>query len=670
MSIPQKKGALIDKDFFDMFSFPLARGEILKNFNDSKSIMITEQLARKLFLTQDPIGRPIMIDNDKRFIIAGILKDVPENSHIRFDFLLPINQLRKNADNDWSYDCVSYLTLKNNSNLKEFQNKISPFIMDNNAMNWDVRLKAQPFRRIHLYSLNGNDPIVYIYIFIVLALAILFIACVNFINLSTSRSIFRAREIGLRKIAGAEKKDIVIQFMGESITLSIVALFLSITGALSLLPVLNQISGKQITFSNFFSLNNILGALVLSVLTGLVSGIYPALLLSSIAPVKSVKGKIQYTAGSKLLRRLFVSGQFIVTVILIITTLTMYRQLNYIRNMDLGLNKDQVLSVPMNDQLWKNFSIFKEGLKQYPDIINITSAYNNPTDIFHTNLINWNGNSSGKPISIKDQSVDCEYFDLFEMKIIKGRTFSNEFPADRDGFILNEEAVKLTGFDSPIGKLITVWKKQGEIIGVVKNFHSSSFHEKIKPTVFMLSERHGRRTKLFIKISSKNISKTLQFIKSKAAEFAPDNRFEYTFLDEFFAEQYSNDQRVGAFYRIFAILAVIISCLGLYGLVSLVLNTKIKEIGIRKVLGATITKIITLVSKEFVILICFSAFIGWSISYFVIKNILNNYAYKAGISIWVFFGAWMIILFLALLSVAGKVVKAALKNPVDSLRQE
>jgi len=665
-----ENGALIDRDFFDMFSFPFVRGDVQSNFNNSTSIVITERIAKKFFLTQNPIGQSLVINNDKQFIITGILKDVPENSHIRFDFLLPINQLRERADTDWSYDCVSYLTLNNNMKLSGFQDKISNFIMENDTMDWDVLLQAQPFQKIHLYSLNGMDPIIYIYIFMGLALTILFIACVNFVNLSTSRSIFRAKEIGLRKVVGAEKKEIIKQFMGESITLSMIALFLSIIGALLLFPLLNQLSGKPIAFSYFFNIFNILGVLALGILTGVGSGIYPALLLSSIAPVKTVKGKIQYTTGSKLLRRLFVSTQFIVTVILIITTLTMDRQLNYMWNKDLGFNKDQVLSIPMNDQLWKNYSVFKENLKQNTNIINVTSAYNNPTDISHTNVIDWKGNRSGKPITIKDQSIDYDYFDLFNMEIIKGRAFSKAFPTDNECFILNEEAVKLTGFSSPIGKLITVWAKKGKIIGVVKNFHSSSFHEKIKPIVFMLSERHGPRTKMFIKLITYDISETLQFIKNKAAHFAPNNQFEYTFLDDVFADQYSKDQRRGALYRIFTILAVIISCLGLYGLVSLVLSSKTKEIGIRKVFGATVTKMITLVSKEFVILISISTFIGWPVSYLVITSILNNYAYKASINIWIFLAAWIIILFLAAISVAGKVVKVALTNPIESLKYE
>ena len=253
--------------------------------------------------------------------------------------------MRQGADTNWSYDCVSYAALNSSTSLHDFQNKIGPFISRNNPMDIDVLLQAQPFRKIHLYSLNGTDPIIYIYIFIVLALTILFIACVNFVNISTCRSIYRAKEIGIRKVSGAEKKEIIKQFMGESVTLSLTAMVLSIFGAAILFyPLLNQLSGKQITFGNFLSVHNILGALALGVLTGLGAGIYPAMQLSSIAPAKTVKGTIQYTPGSRRMRRVFVSSQFIVTVVLIITTLTMYRQLNYMLNMDLGFNKDQVLS--------------------------------------------------------------------------------------------------------------------------------------------------------------------------------------------------------------------------------------------------------------------------------------------------------------------------------------
>jgi len=665
-----ESGALIDYEFFNMFSFPFFEGNVQDNFNTSKTILITERIAKKYFLTQNPIGQSLIINNDKQFIITGILKDVPENSHIRFDFLLPINKMREEADSDWSYDCESYLLVKDNLRQRDFENKISSFINENTSMDWDVLLQAQPFGKIHLYSLNGTDPIIYIYIFIALALTILLIACINFVNLSSSRTVFRAKEIGIRKVIGAEKKDIINQFMSESITISLMALLLSILGTILLYPIFNQLSGKQIASNEIFTIYNILGALILCVLVGLGSGIYPAFLLSSITPVKTVKGKIQHTLGGKLLRRIFVSGQFIVTIILIVITLTMYRQLNYIWNKDLGFNENQVLSIPMNDELWNNYSVFKENLKQNTNIINVTSAYNNPTNIFHTNVINWQGNRTEQPVAVNDQSVDYDYFDLFNMNIIKGRAFSKDFPNDNNTFILNEEAVKLTGFSSPVGKLITVWRTEGKIIGVVKNFHSSSFHEKIKPIVFMLSQRHGPRTKLFIKLKAHDIAETIKDIKKKAVLFAPNNQFEYTFLDDIFASQYAKDQKRGALYRLFTLLAISISCLGLYGLVSLALNSKTKEIGVRKVLGATVTRIVTLVMKEFVVLICISTMIGWFVSYFMINYILNNYAYKTDISIWIFLGAWIIILTLAVVSVAGKVVKAALTNPVETLKYE
>lgn len=665
-----EKGALIDRNFFAMFSFPLVTGEVQSNFSNSHTILITQRLARKFFPDENPIGRPLIIENNKRFTITGVMKNVPQNSHIQFDFLLPIKQMRENANTDWSYDCRSYLTVKDTVNLDDFQHKIASTINDHNPMDWNVLLKAQPFGKIHLYSLNGTNPVIYIYIFIGLALVILFIACVNFVNLSNSLSVFRAKEIALRRVAGAKKVDVVIQFVGEATLLSLAALVFSIIAAFILLPVLNQLSGKQIDFNDFFSLTNILGALSMAGFTGILCAIYPALLLSSIPPAQTVRGRTQYRESSKIFRRIFLSTQFIVTIILIIGTLTMYRQLNFIWHMDLGLNKDQVISIPMNKQLRSSYSPFKDSLMQNTGIVHVTSAYNNPTNIFHTNLIDWQGNKSGKPISIMDQSVDYDYFALFAMTFVNGRSFSRKFPADEKAFVLNEAALKLIGYKNPIGKTVTLWKTEGPIIGIVKDFHSSPIHQKIKPTVFMLSERHGPRTKIFVKLKSSNISATLQFIRSKVTKFAPNNPFEFTFLNEFFARQYLNDQRISALYRIFASLAVVISCLGLYGLVSSAVNGRTKEIGIRKVLGSTIPKIVTLLSKEFVILICLSTLIAWPLSHLIIQRILDNYAYKVDIGIFIYLLSWMIIFSLALISVGSKIFRAAHSNPVDSLRSE
>lgn len=665
-----ENGGLIDRTFFDIFSFPLYRGDIQDNFNDSTSIVLTERLAGKLFPSGDPIGQPVIVNNGKRFIVTGIMKNVPENSHLQFDFLLPIRQMREGADTDWSYDCFSYFTLKDKTNPDVFQKKISHFISENDKMDHNVLLKIQSFGHIHLHSLNGTDPIVYIYIFMGLALIILLIACINFINISTSRSVFRAKEIGIRKVAGAQKKEIIRQFMGESAAMSMAALFLSIIGACFLFPWLNRLSGKQILPGDFFTPVNILGALVLGIVTGLGSGIYPALRLSSIAPVKTVKGTFRHTAGSTRLSRVFVSSQFTVTVILIITTLTMYRQLNFMLNRDLGFKRDQVISIPMNDALRDNYPLLKENLKRHTGIINVTSAYNNPTDIYHSNVINWKGNPAGKPVTVKDQSVDYDYFDLFQMEIVRGRSFSREFPTDRDGFILNQTAAALTGYNDPIGRPVTVWAKEGKIIGVVRDFHSSSFHQKIKPTVFMLSERHGRRTRMFVKLRAQDITGSLGYIRQTLSRLAPDSHFEYTFLDDVFAGQYAKDQRLGNLYCTFTILAVIISCLGLYGMVSLILSGKTREFGIRKVLGSTVTGIITLVSREFLTLISLSTLIGWPVSYLVVNSILSRYQYRAGISIWIFLAAWIMVLFLAALSIGGRVLRSARANPLNSLKYE
>ena len=666
-----EKGGLVDKAFFEMFSFPLLKGSPESVFESQESIVITERIAAKYFGAKDPIGQSFLVDNDVQLIVTGVLKDVPANSHLQFDFLIPVTQMRKQADTDWSYDAAIYLLLQKNIDMHDFQDKISGFLMEHDQrLHEEVLLEVQPLSRIHLYALNGTDPILYVIIFMVIAVVILLIACINFINLSTARSNIRAKEIGLRKVVGAFRSDIIRQFMGESMFLSVLALMLAIAFVFLLLPVFNTLAVKQLTLNVVNNISSLVGFIGIALFTGLMAGGYPALMLSSFEPVMTLKGKLQSGPGGTRIRQILVVGQFTATIILMIASIIMMRQLHYMKSRDLGLDKDHVVVIPLNNELRQSYRMFKSEIKQNPQIVHVTSAWNMPTDINHTNMVSWEGRSREQTVLMRDQSIDYDYFKTFYMKILEGRSFSEAFPTDMENYILNEEAVKRTGLESPLGKMFSAYGHEGRIIGIVKNFHNMSLHHEIKPIVFMLSKRHGPHLRIFVKIQSDDIPGTLKYLRDTAKRFAPNFPYQYSFLDEAFHQQYLNDERVGTIYGYFTAMAIIISCLGLYGMASFIAERRTKEIGIRKVVGASTVKIVMLISSQFMMLLAMSNLIAWPIAYFMMRNMLSHYAYRTELSVWIFFATAVATFIIALLSICVKVIKASAANPVDSLRYE
>jgi predicted permease len=670
--VHNERGALVDDDFLNIFTFPLIEGAPETVLASRDSIVLTERAAAKYFGEQDPIGKSLLINNDINLIVTGILKDVPRNSHLQFDFLAPMKLMGERGEISWSYEARTYALLDKNVSLQDFSEKISGFVMEHDKRtNQKVVLHIQPLSKVHLYSLNGTDPILYIYIFLTIAIAILIIACINFVNLTTARSNTRAKEIGMRKVVGAEKADIIRQFIGESVTLSTLALLVAIGLVYLILPAFNNLAAKQLTLDVTGDVPTLFLLLGIILFTGLASGSYPAFMLSSFKPVNILRrGKLQSGSGGFVLRRILVVSQFTATIVLIIGTIVMYKQLDYIRNKDIGLDRDHVLAISMNSELRKAYRAFKNEIKQNPNVINVTAARRIPTNIGHINPVYWEGKGPEDYVTMTDASVDYDYFETLGMQIIQGRSFSEEYATDMENYVLNEEAARITELESPIGKMFSCWEAEGIIIGIVKNFHTSSLHTEIGPVIFTLSQRHGSHRYIFAKIRPNDIPGTIGYLEKKAAEFAPNNLFEYTFLDDEFNRQYGNDQRRGEIYRAFTFLAIFISCLGLFGMASFTAEQRTKEIGIRKVLGASVMNIVALISKDFIVLLIVSNVIAWPVAYYLMDKILSNYAYRTSIAAWVFVVSGMMAVFIALLTVCIKIVKAAFSNPVDSLRYE
>jgi putative ABC transport system permease protein len=670
--IYNENGALVDDDFLKMFTFPVIEGSPETMFASRDSIVLTERAAAKYFGTQDPIGKSLSINDDTELIVTGILKDVPPNSHLQFDFLASTELMGERGHTSWSYEARTYALLQKNVSIRDFAEKISGFIMEHDKRtNQKVALHIQPLSKVHLYSLNGTDPIIYVYIFLTIAIAILIIACINFINLCTARSNTRAKEIGMRKVVGAERADIIRQFIGESILLSAIALVVAVGLVYLLLPAFNNLAEKQLTLDIVGNVSTLFLLVGIIFFTGLLSGSYPAFMLSSFKPVNILRrGKLQSGSGGFVLRRVLVVSQFTATIVLIIGTIIMYKQLHYIRNKDIGLNRDHVVAISMNTELRQNYRSFKNVLKQNPNVINVSAARRYPTGIGHFNPVYWEGKGPEDYVTMADASVDYDYFDTLGMKIIQGRSFSEEYATDMENYILNEEALRITELESPIGKMFSCWEDEGIIIGIVKNFHARSLHTEIGPVIFTLSQRHGSYSFVFVKIKPNNIPGTIAYLENKATEFAPNNLFEYRFLDDVFDSQYRSDQRRGEIYKYFTFLAIVISCLGLFGMASFTAEQRTKEIGIRKILGASIANIMMMISKDFLMLLFVSNVIAWPVAYFLMVRLLNNYAYRTSIAVWIFIASGMAAIFVALLTVCIKIVRAAYANPVDSLRYE
>lgn len=665
-------GGFVDEDFFEMFTVTFVKGDPKTALSTSNSIILTEETAIKYFSSEDPMGKMLTMNNNTDLTVTGIIKNIPLNSTFQFNFLAPVKLFGEEKLNSWATESSSYLLLQKNASMKDLIEKISGLVMKHDTRTKQkVLVSLQPYKRIHLYFLNGTGPILYVYIFSAIALLILLIACINFMNLATARARNRAKEIGMRKVVGAAKANIIRQFFNESIILSFIALLFAIMLVQLFLPAFNTLSGKQLTLDISGNLSHIMGLIGITLFTGFVSGSYPALVLSSFKPVNVLKTSMTSGSNKSLFRKILVVSQFTAAIILIISTIVIYKQLDYMRNKNLGFSREHVVIIPLNQPLKQNYESFKNEIRQNSNIINVTCATNIPTSVGNMNPVYWEGQTSAQYKTINWVSMDYDYFDTFEMTIVEGRNFSKEFSTDLQNYIVNEEAAKLMDFDSAIGKMFSIWKNEGIIIGVVKNFHSRSLHNEIVPIVFTIDPKwQWSLSRIFVKIKPDDMTETLDYLKSTAAKLSPNYPFDYSFLDEHFDRQYRGDRQIGTIFKYFSFIAIFISCLGLFGLAAFMVDQRTKEIGIRRILGATKTYIMMLVSREFLVLIVIANIIAWPLAYLIMEKLLGSYAYSTDITIWIFIAAGILTLLLTFFTVSAQTLKAASINPVESLRHE
>ena len=673
------KLATVDPSFFEIFQYPFIQGDPQTALSDRYSIVLTESLAEKCFADENPMGKVLQI-GDTDFKVTGVIEDTPRNSHLQFDYVFPainMTKFRSSKLDTWDYDQFStYLLVKKNTDFQILSKKISGIVKEYLP---ESKKEAfiQPIAAIHLHSTDINSweavypnpgNITYVYIFALIAACILIIACINFMNLATARSSTRAREVGMRKVSGARRVDLIKQFMGESIFLSLLSLGFGIFLVELLLPAFNHLSGKELSLQYTESALLWISLLGIALFTGLASGSYPALFLSAFQPsrVLKVSGHLTSRRGGHL-RKILVVGQFAFTILLIIGTVVIYSQLHFIQNKDLGYDKDNIFTVASYGQFGRNYEAAKNELLRNPNILSVCRAFPPSSGFNGTEDVDWEGKDPTAHVLFFSDHGDYDFLKTFGIKMAEGRFYSREFPTDKDNFVVNETAIKKMGLESPIGERFTLREKKGTIIGVVKDYHGGSLHHPIQPKVIELSDGGFF---VCMKFRPGNVSEMIAFLKEKWEKFVPGHPFRYGFLDESITEAYESERRIGKIFQYFTGLAILIACLGLFGLASFTAEQRTKEIGIRKILGAKVFGIVLLLSKDFAKWILVANIIAWPVAYFLTKKWLQGFAYRMNLGWEIFVVSAVLALAIAVVTVSYQALKAAMSNPVESLRYE
>jgi putative ABC transport system permease protein len=679
-----------DNSLFDVFTFPMIKGNSKTALKTAYSVVLTEEIATRYFGDDDPLGKVLKFNEREDFTVTGVVKNVPRNSHFTFSLLCSFETLyardREAYETWYSWNVYAYLLLPEDYDYHELEKKFPAFIDKHlgeelKAVGGEMKYFLQPLTSIHLHSnlqweLSGNSSILYVYIFGAITLFILLIACINFMNLATARSANRAKEVGLRKVVGAKRKEIIKQFLGESLVYSFFSLLIALALVELALPFFRSMSGIDLRLSSAGLSWLIPGFLGLILFVGIVAGSYPALFLSRFQPVIVLKGSLKAGTASSRFRSILVVAQFVISISLIIGTTIILNQLNFMKNTNLGFDKEKVLVVDIMDRsIFQSLDSIKTELKRNPGVLNVAASSIVPGEFPDHQPYVPEGFSEKQPQIMESINVDHDFIPTLGIEIVDGRNFSAEFKTDpEEAVLINEAAAKKFGWDDPVGKTIKVpisyTLEMGTrwIIGVVKDFHLASLHKTIGPLI--INNRPGYLNSIVIKISTENSEHTIDMLKEKWREIHPHLPLEYYFLGDSFDSQYDSEERLSDLVASFAGLAIFIACLGLFGMASFAAEQRTKEIGIRKVLGASVPGIITLLSKDFLKIVGIANIIAWPMAYFIMKRWLQDFAYRASIELRFFIIAGFLALAIVLFTVSYQAIRAATTNPVDSLRYE
>ena len=686
-----------DEDLFKVFDVKVIRGNPQKALSDPFCIMLTDAEARKYFGNQDPLDKIILMNNQFGFKVTGIYEPFPSNAHIHPDLMMSFNTLKdtaiyglENLRTNWGNNSFfTYLLMPKGYPVESMIAKFPAFLdehMDHKDYNGAdpskfTKLGLQKLTDIHLYShmdyeAEENGDIKRVYIFSAIAFFILFIACINYMNLSTARSALRAKEIGIRKVIGARKKELIFQFLSESILLTWAATLMAIAVLYSTLPPLNQMSGLNLSIGILLKWQILLPVFLAPFLVGFISGIYPALFMSSFLPAKTLKGLFKAGKGNISLRKALVVTQFSISIILIISTAVVFEQLGYMEKAALGYDKEQVVTLPFNPGLDKNYESFRNDILSDAHIKSISMSSRIPTG----RLLDDQGayTESGDSLQllkadIKEVDVDYDFLATYRIPLVAGRNYSRDYSTDTASFVLNASAVSVIGWKSPqtaIGKDFKYGSTKGKVIGVTADFHFESMHQKIVPMVFVLSTpARPSFNWISIKISG-SVSDALSHIEKTWRKFLPETAYGYTFLNETFGKLYQSEQKQATLFTIFACIAIFIACLGLFGLSAFAITQRLKELGIRKVLGASTSGIVGLLSKDFLKLVAIAAFIAFPLAWYGMHSWLEDFAYHVHMQWWIFLLAGIAAMGVALITVSTLAIRAASANPVRALKSE
>jgi ABC-type antimicrobial peptide transport system permease subunit len=682
----------VNQDFLHMFTFPLIKGNKAEALKEPHSIIITESIAEKYFSDANPVGEVITVNNRFEFTVTGVLKEMPTNSIIHFDMLVPfefLEDLNRGGLDQWgSNNIVTYVQLHEHTNVEDVNEKITDLryrrvleLFQDDAEGLKrfqegrkTQFMLRPLTDIHLHAYFGYNKsagfILYIYVVSVIALFVLLIACINFMNLSTARSTKRAKEVGLRKVVGAVKEHLLGQFYGESILLALIGLMFAIILVLNILPGFNTFTEKDFTIKTLFQWKFIVGMLSVTLLTGIISGSYPALFLSAFKPVLVLRGNLSSGTKGALFRKVLVVAQFTLSIILIIGTMVIYNQIQFMKSKNLGYDKEHLLYIPLRGNTRDSFDIVKQELLKEQKILNVTGTNHPPHNIgSNTSNFNWDGKDPDYSILISVNAVAHDYVETMKIDLVEGRSFSKEFTSDTaSAFMVNEELVKIMGLKSAVNQRLSYGSTDGTIIGVMKNYHFQSVSEKIEPlAIFVQLESINY---MVMRLPPGDIPATIDYVKSTWERIIPNYPFDYGFVDQNIDRLYQGWESLGTMLKYSTFLAILIASLGLFGLASFTAEQRTKEIGVRKVLGASVSSLVLLMSKEFTKWVLLANVIAWPISYFLMNNWLQNFAHRIIIGLDTFVLSALLALIVALLTVSYQAIKAGLANPVNSLKYE
>jgi putative ABC transport system permease protein len=686
----EKKVLYADADFFKIFSFNLLQGDATTALNAANKVVLTKSTAQKYFGHENPIGKTLRLNGTSDYEITGVTADVPLSSQIQYDMVLSFSSLNASKSEIWfSANYITYILLHKADQLAGLQKQVTAFMqkVSKNELKFDkdsyLTYYLEPLPDVHLHSaLDGLEPngnLTYIYVLGIIAGLIALIACVNYTNLATAQAAGRSTEIGIRKVLGARKAGLFRQFMNESALLTLLALVLSLVASVLLLPVFNQVTGKTFTPNLLLQPLFLLALLLLGAFISFLAGAYPAFVLSNSGLINVLKSGLRISSSGGGLRKSLIVFQFVISVFLIIATVIVVQQVRYVQNKDLGYNRDQVLVFPLDKKIKANYDNLKKALANTPGVVSVTGAYEDPTDIGWADQLRANNGKEAKELSARAAPVDLDYIKTMGMRLKAGTDFvnadfslqdtSNDYANYRSVYILNEKAANLLGWTASeaVGKTVRRGAL-GEVKGVIENFHFASLHNEIGPLVLFLDTSQVRQ--LFVKVNTQNMAGTLAGLEKVWKQRVTHRPFNYHFMDEDFNRLYDTEQRTARLFTLFSGLAIILACLGLFALAAYSTVQRTKEIGIRKVLGAGITDITVLVSKDFIKLVFIAIVIAVPLGWWAGSRWLEDFAYRISINANIFIIAALIALFIAIFTVSLQAIKAAVANPVKSLRSE